>query len=167
LREVRKPLRLVGVLVFECALSCRRHRPEVMSMQQFPRKRVLQTAMPKGKKTEIPSTIERSEPKAQRTWKKAHDSAIETYGEGQAAHRVAYAALKHQYKKKGDKWVKKDEKGPSDPQAAQGYRDKPKPTARGKVAKTEKEAKVKAKQAAKEDREARKAREVRKERKAA
>jgi hypothetical protein len=32
----------------------------------------------------------------------AIDSAVKTYGEGAAAHRVAYAALKHQYEKKGD-----------------------------------------------------------------
>ena len=72
--------------------------------------------MPK-KETDIPSTIERSPKKAQRTWKKAHDSAVETYGEGERAHRTAYAALKHSYEKVGDHWEPKDEKGPSDPGA--------------------------------------------------
>lgn len=101
-------------------------------------------------KTSIPSTIQRSEKHAQHLWRKAHDSAVKTYGEGSRAHRVAYAALKHEYKKEGDKWVAKGWKGPSDPQAAQGARDKPKPTARGKVARTEKEARRKARAARKE-----------------
>ena len=69
---------------------------------------------------EMPSTIERSPPKAQRTWAKAHDSAVETYGEGERAHRTAYAALKHSFEKRGDRWQPKDKKGPSDPRAAKG-----------------------------------------------
>ena len=75
--------------------------------------------MPK-KETELPSTLERSPKKAQRTWKKTHDSAIETYGEGEQAHRTAYSALKHSFEKVGDHWEEKAEKGPSDPQAAKG-----------------------------------------------
>lgn len=75
---------------------------------------------PEADRAEIPSTIRRSEPHAQNIWKKAHDSAVKTYGEGGRAHRVAYAALKHVYEKKGDRWVRKAEKGPSDPQAARG-----------------------------------------------
>ena len=67
---------------------------------------------------EMPDTLKRSSKKAQRTWEKAHDSAVETYGEGERAHRTAYSALKHSFEKKGDRWVEKDEKGPSDPQAA-------------------------------------------------
>ncbi|HUH08512.1 MAG TPA: ChaB family protein [Egibacteraceae bacterium] len=67
----------------------------------------------------IPGTLRRSPKKAQRTWKKAHDSAVETYGDGERAHRTAFAALKHSYEKVGDHWEPKDEKGPSDPQAAQ------------------------------------------------
>jgi cation transport regulator ChaB len=55
----------------------------------------------------VPKTIQRSDQHAQEIWKKTHDSAVETYGEGARAHRVAFAALKHEYEKKGDKWVKK------------------------------------------------------------
>lgn len=62
--------------------------------------------MPK-ERTKVPSTIERSDEHAQHIWTKAHDSAVETYGEGGRAHRVAYAALKHEYAKKGNRWVKK------------------------------------------------------------
>ena len=69
----------------------------------------------------IPSTIMRSDKHAQATWKKTHDSAVETYGEdGEAAHRAAFASLKHSYKKVGDHWEPKARRGPSDPQAARG-----------------------------------------------
>jgi hypothetical protein len=53
------------------------------------------TTSGKPKKSELPSTIERSDAKAQRTFAKVHDRASETYGEGERAHRTAYAALKH------------------------------------------------------------------------
>ncbi len=68
---------------------------------------------------ELPSTIQRSDDKAKRTWAKAHDSAVETYGEGERAHRTAYSALKHTHEKRGDHWEPKRKKGPSDSQAAQ------------------------------------------------
>jgi cation transport regulator ChaB len=74
--------------------------------------------MPAKKK--MPSTIRRSSPKAQRTWAKAHDSAAGTYGEGERAHRTAYSALKHSFEKRGDRWVDKGKKGPSDPRAKRG-----------------------------------------------
>ena len=67
---------------------------------------------------ELPSTLRRSSAKARRTWSKAHDSAVETYGEGERAHRTAFAALKHSFEKRGDRWVQKRHKGPSDEQAA-------------------------------------------------
>ena len=70
-----------------------------------------------AKKSELPSTLRRSSQEAQRTWAKAHDGAAEQYGEGERAHRVAYSALKHKFEKKGDRWVAKDGKGPSDPRA--------------------------------------------------
>jgi cation transport regulator ChaB len=69
------------------------------------------------KSEELPSTLQRSSKEAQETYAKAHDSAVETYGEGQRAHRTAYSALKHKFEKKGNRWVKKEEKGPSDPRA--------------------------------------------------
>jgi cation transport regulator ChaB len=67
---------------------------------------------------ELPSTLERSSKKAQRTWVKAHDAAVDEYGEGERAHRTAFSALKHGFEKVGDHWEPKDEKGPSDKQAA-------------------------------------------------
>lgn len=73
------------------------------------------------RKGELPSTLERSEEKAQRTFAEAHDSALESYeGDEQRAHRVAYAAVKHSYEKVGDHWEAKPERGPSDAQAATG-----------------------------------------------
>lgn len=73
-------------------------------------------------KDELPGTLQRSPAKARRTWSKAHDSAVESYGEGERAHRTAFAALKHSFEKVGDRWQPKAKKGPSDPQAAKGGR---------------------------------------------
>jgi cation transport regulator ChaB len=66
---------------------------------------------------ELPSTLQRSPKKAQDTWKATHDSAVEEYGEGERAHRTAFASLKHSFEKVGDHWEAKDHKGPSDEQA--------------------------------------------------
>ena len=73
-------------------------------------------------KEDLPSTIARSSDKIQRTYAKALDSAHEEYDSEERAHRTAFAAVKHIAEKKGDRWVLKDEKGPSDPQAARGGR---------------------------------------------
>jgi cation transport regulator ChaB len=70
-----------------------------------------------AKKSELPDTLRRSPAKAQRTFAKAHDQAVEQYGEGERAHRVAYAAVKHSFEKVGDHWEPKNHKGPSDPRA--------------------------------------------------
>ena len=69
---------------------------------------------------ELPSTLQRSDAKAQRTFAKAHDSAAEQYGDEERAHRVAFSALKHTHEKVGDHWEPKQRKGPSDPRAARG-----------------------------------------------
>jgi cation transport regulator ChaB len=73
-----------------------------------------------AKKSELPSTLQKSDPKAQRTFAKTHDSAAQEYGEGERAHRVAYSALKHSYEKVGDHWEEKDKRGPSDDRAKSG-----------------------------------------------
>ncbi len=70
-----------------------------------------------ARQSELPDTLKRSPAKAQRTFAKAHDAAAEQYGEGERAHRVAYAALKHSFEKVGDHWEPKRRKGPSDPRA--------------------------------------------------
>jgi hypothetical protein len=58
---------------------------------------------------ELPDTLRRSPAKAQRTWIKAHDAA---------------AALKRTYEKVGDRWVPKDEPGPSDPRSTRSTAQK-------------------------------------------
>lgn len=116
----------------------------------------------KDGREELPRTLKQSDKHAQEIWVAAHDSAVETYGEGESAHRVAFAAVKHAYQKEGDKWVAKDEKGPSDPQAKRGPTTKHcstdpdrAPTAGGKVAKTNAEARAKAKESHRESAQAR------------
>jgi cation transport regulator ChaB len=89
--------------------------------------------MPK-RKEELPSTIERSSGKVQRTYEKTLDSAHEQYDSEEQAHRTAWSAVKHVAEKKGDRWTLKDEPGPSDPQAKQSgaaARERPRKTAGG------------------------------------
>jgi cation transport regulator ChaB len=80
---------------------------------------------------DMPSTLKRSPKKAQDTYAKAHDAAVEEYGEGERAHRTAFAAVKHSFEKVGDHWEPKREKGPSDAQAARSNRAQPTKTASG------------------------------------
>lgn len=70
-----------------------------------------------AKQSELPETLQRSPAKAQRTFAKTHDAAAEQYGEGERAHRTAYAALKHGFERVEDRWEPKDEPGPSDPRS--------------------------------------------------
>jgi cation transport regulator ChaB len=75
-----------------------------------------------AEQSELPSTLQRSPKKAQRTFAKAHDSAADEYGDERRANQVAWAAVKHSFEKVGDHWEKKagGRKGPSDAQAAGG-----------------------------------------------
>jgi cation transport regulator ChaB len=87
---------------------------------------------------DMPSTLKRSPKKAQDTYAKTHDSAVEEYGEGERAHRTAFSAVKHSFEKVGDHWEPKSEKGPSDAKAAGGRGTKAK-TAGGVDANASKE----------------------------
>lgn len=69
------------------------------------------------RRSELPDSLKRSGSKARRTFAKAHDAAVQQYGEGERAHRTAMAALKHTHEKRGDRWVPKRESGPSDPRS--------------------------------------------------
>ena len=73
----------------------------------------------KAVESELPSTLQRSDEKAKRTFAKAHDSAEEQYGDESRANRVAWGAVKHTHEKVGDHWQPKEggRKGPSDPQS--------------------------------------------------
>ena len=72
------------------------------------------------KRSELPSTLQKSDDKAQRTFAKTHDAAAEEYGEGERAYRTAYNTLKHSFEKVGDHWEEKDQRGPSDERAESG-----------------------------------------------
>ena len=85
-------------------------------------------------KERLPSTLERSDGKAQETFVRTKESAEATYEDSGAAARVAYSSLKHSYEKVGDHWEPKAHKGPSDPQSARSDRgkiDRPSATAGG------------------------------------
>ena len=69
------------------------------------------------RRSELPDTLKRSGPKAQRTFAKTHDAAVEQYGEGERAHRTAMASLKHTHEKRDGRWVPKNRSGPSDPRS--------------------------------------------------
>lgn len=73
-----------------------------------------------AKKSELPSTLKKSSQKAQRTFAKAYDSAMDEYDDEERAHRVAYAALKHTHEKVGDRWQAKKQAGPSDSSSESG-----------------------------------------------
>jgi cation transport regulator ChaB len=90
------------------------------------------------KKRELPDTLKKSPKKAQKTFAKAHDAAMKTYGEGERAHRTAFSALKHSFEKVGDHWEKKSRKGPSDAKAAGSVKTQAK-TAEGVDANASKE----------------------------
>lgn len=85
----------------------------------------------KPKKSELPSTLRRSDAKAQATFAKAHDSAADQYGSEERAHRVAYSAVKHSFEKVGDHWEPKEKRGPSDKLAEGGGPDNSGPSAEG------------------------------------
>lgn len=92
-----------------------------------------------ARKNELPSTLQRSEQKAQDTFAKTYDSAMETYdNDPSRAARTAFAALKHSYEKVGDHWEPKEERGPSDDRAEEGINSS-KPTAGGVDAHASKE----------------------------
>jgi hypothetical protein len=77
-----------------------------------------------GERDRLPSTLARSDEKAQETFVRTKESAEATYEDSGAAARVAYASLKHGYEKVGDHWEPKDHKGPSDDQSARHDRAK-------------------------------------------
>ncbi|MCC3294339.1 ChaB family protein [Arthrobacter sp. zg-Y411] len=89
-------------------------------------------------KDELPSTLQRSDKKAQDTFAKTYDSAMEEYDDAERAARTAYASLKYTHEKVGDHWEEKEGKGPSDARAAEG-RGSSKDTAGGVDANASKE----------------------------
>jgi cation transport regulator ChaB len=66
------------------------------------------------KKEDLPSTLQRSPAKVQRTYAKTLDSAEEQYDSDERAARTAWSAVKQVAEKKGDRWELKDEPSASD-----------------------------------------------------
>ena len=66
------------------------------------------------KKDDLPSTLQRSPAKVQRTFAKTLDSAEEQYDSDERAARTAWSAVKQVAEKKGDHWELKDEPSASD-----------------------------------------------------
>ena len=62
---------------------------------------------------ELPGTLRRSSKEAQETFTEAYDSAMQAYGAGDQASRVAYTELKKKFEKRADHWIPKDDPGPS------------------------------------------------------
>jgi hypothetical protein len=65
----------------------------------------------------MPRTIRRSPRNAQETYEAVLENAEEQYGDGERAHRTAFAALKQGFEKVGDHWEPKRRRGPSDPRS--------------------------------------------------
>jgi cation transport regulator len=74
--------------------------------------------MPYDKISDLPGSVKSNLPnEAQEIYKEAFNSAWDEYSDPdkrrgdasreETAHRVAWAAVKHKYEKKNDKWVKK------------------------------------------------------------
>ena len=82
------------------------------------------------RKEDLPSTLQRSDEHAQDVYGETLQSAAGSYGDGERAHRTAFAALKHEYEKVGDHWERKARNGPSDEGAEQSGPG-PHPTAGG------------------------------------
>lgn len=57
----------------------------------------------------VPGTLRRSCQEAQAMFLKAHEEAVQAYGEGEQAYRAAYAVLKQKFEKCGDHWIAKAE----------------------------------------------------------
>jgi ChaB/Rho termination factor, N-terminal domain len=70
----------------------------------------------------LPSTLKRSSTKAQETYMHTLESVEAEHGDGEAAHRIAFASLKHSFEKVGDHWEPKAKRGPSDDQDAKSGR---------------------------------------------
>ncbi len=62
--------------------------------------------------TGLPGTLKRSSREAQETFLHALDDAVRAHGLGEQAQRIAYAALKRDFEKRGDHWIAK--RDPSD-----------------------------------------------------
>ncbi len=76
--------------------------------------------MPYDRIDQLPDSVRGNVPKhAQEIYKEAYNNAEDQYADPderrgdesqeEAAHRVAWSAVKQEYEKKGDRWVRKDQ----------------------------------------------------------
>lgn len=66
--------------------------------------------MPYSRNSELPKSVKNNLPPAAQTiWRKAWNAAYQQYGSEETAARVAWAAVKKKYVKRGDKWVPKED----------------------------------------------------------
>lgn len=56
---------------------------------------------------ELPATLQQSCQEARETFRQAREEAVQVYGAGDQADRVAYQALKREFEKRGDQWIVK------------------------------------------------------------
>lgn len=56
---------------------------------------------------ELPRTLRRSCPEARAVFLRASREAAQVHGESEETYRIAYAALKQKFEKRGDHWVAK------------------------------------------------------------
>ncbi len=69
------------------------------------------TGAPKARRAPlaaVPGTIERSDRHAQNLWRKTRTVAMKTYGDDALARRLAFSALKGEYERRGNRWVRRD-----------------------------------------------------------
>jgi hypothetical protein len=75
-------------------------------------------ALNNDEKARLPATLRRSPAKAQAIYIHTLEAAEKEHGDGEAAHRIAFASLKYSFEKVGDHWEPKTRRGPSDGQDA-------------------------------------------------
>ncbi len=56
---------------------------------------------------DMPDTVARSDRHVQDLWRVVHARAVQRFGKGVSAERVALAALEKEYRQQGDRWVRK------------------------------------------------------------
>ena len=61
---------------------------------------------------ELPGTLRRSCPEAQALFLRAFGEAAQAHGQSDEAYRIAYAALKQKFEKRGDHWIARTEPAP-------------------------------------------------------
>ncbi len=78
-----------------------------------------------------PATIERSDRHAQHLWRTTRARAVKAYGDDALARRLAFSALKGEYERRGNRWVRRE---PAAPPASPVRRPAARPSAKAAAA---------------------------------